>query len=513
MIARHAESGVVLTKGIEHLLGRLGTRAGVLVGSGESCEALETDLVGREIGETGTVEITPGDGETGANAFSSPVTISSPDLDIASSDVVVIDGIPHLVGDVTGNGIELRPTSIEESHWTFEYEITDAYHWAAAREDDIGSPDRTRDNTDGLWSTFRGNPSRTAYAPDIDAPTEEPDIEWFVEADLVSPLPPVVDGSNVYVGDDSTMSSSGRLLVLSRETGNLEREFDVDSTSGGVTVHGGVAYFGDDLANTLHVMDVESAEVLAERWTAEYERRLQGAPAVVDDTVFLTSGFSLDEEGHVYALDRADGSERWKRTLDYATKTAPTVTEDAVIVGSRDQCVYALSRDSGDTLWSYETGSRVDYTVSARDGRAYIDSWDDASSNRIFAVDAETGEELWRSDEKAYAPIADGQRVYASGSYGGFYALDAATGDTEWELDADETPAHHPVAVTSDTVYTGSVKGGSSEIGAINVETGEVRWVLDLGLSTNTPPAIADDRLYLALDRVVALEPPTGGTG
>ena len=69
------------------------------------------------------------------------------------------------------------------------------------------------------------------------------------------------------------------------------------------------------------------------------------------------------------------------------------------------------------------------------DGVAYLA----ANTAGVYAVDAETGAQLWQSPKEGSMPvmarpaIADGT-VYVNADDGNLYALDSATGQLLWEV-------------------------------------------------------------------------------
>lgn len=85
--------------------------------------------------------------------------------------------------------------------------------------------------------------------------------------------------------------------------------------------------------------------IVAEYTTNEW---VWGAPSVVEDQVYVS-----DLGGYVYSL-RDEGSEFtavWSRQVaQRGIRATPLVTEDALVVGSRDRFVYWISRETGEEL-------------------------------------------------------------------------------------------------------------------------------------------------------------------
>lgn len=81
--------------------------------------------------------------------------------------------------------------------------------------------------------------------------------------------------------------------------------------------------------------------------------------AVVDyPTHFTRQGWTLDTEpatGQVVALDARDGDILWTTPLPAAAYGAATVVNDLVLIPDADGVVHALARESGESVFRYET--------------------------------------------------------------------------------------------------------------------------------------------------------------
>ncbi|MBW3633014.1 MAG: PQQ-binding-like beta-propeller repeat protein [Chloroflexi bacterium] len=141
-------------------------------------------------------------------------------------------------------------------------------------------------------------------------------------------------------------------------------------------------------------------------------------------------------------------------TGNYGGMTAPPiVVDDTIYVQDMDSNVYALDRATGDVKWSHEynittigpNGVAIGY------GMVYGGLGDSAEA---FALDAETGEEVWRIDlnnnpgmgidmaptvydNKVFISTVPGisDQFYEGGQTGILYALDAQSGAILWPFD------------------------------------------------------------------------------
>jgi glucose dehydrogenase len=243
---------------------------------------------------------------------------------------------------------------------------------------------------------------------------------------------------------------------------------------------------GRDYANSRSTtdspIDTTNVATLEVAWEAEMGGSLTTVPLIVGDTVYVQDGF-----GVVAAFDRDDGTERW-RSEPFGFNIGP-------------------------------------FGVAVADGRLFATG----GSTGVVALDAGTGDQIWRTDIVATpttgidiqpvvfddlvlvstVPVSlDG--IYTPGDRGVIQALDAATGEVRWTFDTVEgdlwghpdvnsgggawyPPAIDPGArvvywgVANPAPFPGTEEfpNGSSRPGpnlytdsavALDLDTGELRW-------------------------------------
>lgn len=295
-----------------------------------------------------------------------------------------------------------------------------------------------------------------------------------------------------------------------------------------------VPMFRGDAAHTgvIRTRGVERLGGVA--WELETGGTIRSAPALVDGVLYVGSG-----DGHLYAIDAADGRVLWRYDAGAAVHSSPAVHGDLVLFTDRRNVVRALRRTDGRLVWELEAGPDLpldwgwegwDYVaasvglVPSADGRglAVFGSGDGA----VRAVDAETGAQRWRFDTgrriRATPAIADGV-AYIGGGDGRLYALDVASGEPIWifetagvGLDAadfgfDRTQIQSSAAVADGTVYFGS---RDASLYAVDAATGIERWHLTDGTSwVVASPAVRRDLVISGRSsngRVRAVDARTG---
>ncbi len=178
---------------------------------------------------------------------------------------------------------------------------------------------------------------------------------------------------------------------------------------------------------------------------------------VVDGIVYL--------HGLSAALDAVTGELRWSNP-----GFSPVLSGDSFYVWTYEGDLQAVDARTGKELWTYDTGSAAGhaYPLTVAEGVVFT-SWD---KDRMYAIDAKTGELLWRSSlvdggEISSSAIDNGVVILGvdlpdprwTGGY--VYGLDASTGEFLWRKEGASrgifSPSHCSgvsFGTLRDNVYT-----------------------------------------------------------
>jgi len=204
---------------------------------------------------------------------------------------------------------------------------------------------------------------------------------------------------------------------------------------------------GEDGA--LHALLAESGEKI---WQVELvDERLRVAPVISGNLLLVGTA-----RGRLYALDMADGEERWQRELDSGVRTTPLVADGRIWVGSATGRIASLELESGRRLWTSELGALPAAGLALTQGILVVGAVD----RNVYGLDAESGEEVWRFETEGVvrsSPAATRTTVYCASSDGHLYALMAATGRLLWKFRL-EGPVLEPVAIGGDVVVVATEK-------------------------------------------------------
>jgi outer membrane protein assembly factor BamB len=226
--------------------------------------------------------------------------------------------------------------------------------------------------------------------------------------------PAIVHGL-LLVGDNG-----GDLAAYDPATGN---QVWCDDESGSITSAPAVAEDTVFITNGVDAVALDPVTGVR-RWTftaADFNPLTQ-TPAIANGRVFVTGGNS------VFALDQTTGNRIWRHNLELQENiSAPSVANGLVYVGGT--ALYALSATDGHIVWrSRSVGVNVT-TPAVAEGRVFVNSQDPQFG--LFAFSASNGTLLWRSqmpgEAEATVTVANGV-IYDIADTGELMMFDAETG-------------------------------------------------------------------------------------
>ncbi len=271
----------------------------------------------------------------------------------------------------------------------------------------------------------------------------------------VSATPVVAEGS-VYVGSEDTSFYS--LNALTGEL-NWSRRTGGKITDPAVVAEGVVYFVSHD--GMLYAHDGESGSDLWRLDTSadpgDWVVRTTHLPVVHGRTAFTTVKLPASEQSGslLLAIDPETGEELWRLAVDGIASARPTVLGDTVLfpvfaAGGRElgSSVYAVDVTSGAVRWRLDDPFVIAASPMVLGNRAVF-----SADKGVFAVNFETGDELWRFDGPVRSSrlLADERTVYVKtlrgvrtsdffkGAFGaakfsGIHALDLATGRKRWTV-------------------------------------------------------------------------------
>jgi outer membrane protein assembly factor BamB len=248
---------------------------------------------------------------------------------------------------------------------------------------------------------FSPNVKVAVYA--LDQADGDLSTDWVQDAiakDRIVAAPVQAEGL-VFVG-----TADNFLLALEADTGNLAWQFEAQHSIWSTpTYENGVLYVGS-LDKHIYALDAQTGDLL---WEQALAGSVSGQVAVGEDLIYVGS---FDKQLH--ALDKATGTVRWEMpeggTEDWVW-AAPVLADEVVYFSDKKGNVFAVEAETGRTIWTAQIGGQVVASPIVNGGTVFIASAGQISNGTadgprrgaLIALDAETGDELWR--EETPAPI------------------------------------------------------------------------------------------------------------
>ncbi|MCZ6690168.1 MAG: PQQ-binding-like beta-propeller repeat protein [Planctomycetota bacterium] len=238
------------------------------------------------------------------------------------------------------------------------------------------------------------------------------------------------------------------------------------------------------------------------------------------DEVILLSGDRLR------VVDKDTGELVWRKDLPFSVASPAAATPDAIMIGSWDDRVYAISKKAphGKT-WMWRTSGDI-RAAGAEYDPIYIAVSDDGG---IYAFNQLRGEHRWTQKTKAQItarPLVHKDRLYVGSTDYSLYCIDLVQSALQWRFETGG-PIHQSPVVIRDKVYVISRDGVLSAIHRVQgtasgaekeYVAGQKAWQVKLGRknfgrsSSTRVLCRGRDDLYVLNERheVVAINDATG---
>ncbi|WP_137988752.1 PQQ-binding-like beta-propeller repeat protein [Streptomyces vilmorinianum] len=312
---------------------------------------------------------------------------------------------------------------------------------------------------------------------------------------------PVVAGDLLYV-------TSFEVHALDVASGR--RQFKTRDVAWSMAVSQGRIHASD--GPTLYALDAADG---SERWRLSTDAWVYSLKVDRGTVVTGTRG------GGVQGWEASNGAKLWEISgaqTDFETPEAgPAVHGDTVYVW-RDARLQALDARTGVERWSYPVGDAASCgnvpvrVAPAEDGCVYV-----SAGTRVLSIDIAGGHVRWHFEAPAVflsppafapGPAVTGGGVYLADYLGTVYALDATTGQDRWRIATESRQSIEPVLVVDGNVHVGS----GSALYTLDAVTGTPKWRFAAGGELIGTPVVADGRVHFgSADHVLYTLDATGG--
>jgi eukaryotic-like serine/threonine-protein kinase len=280
---------------------------------------------------------------------------------------------------------------------------------------------------------------------------------WHFETKDAITAAPAVSAGNVYVS-----SNDGKLYALNADTGTEVWNFASDDkiSSGAIAIRSPDGNAEWVLVNgydgTTRVLNAADGKIV---WSYKTDDYINGSPGVVDGrflvfggcdaqlhvvnlkdgtlvhkiptsaqipasiATFGTMAFCGNYANEAVAFDVVGGKVAWvyqDRALPFFS--SPAVNERLVLIGSRDKHLHAIDRKTGEAVWKFQTGGRVEGSpLVFADGVVF-----GSTDGRLYAAGLAAGAELWQlelGESLVASPAFGGQQIIVGGEKGTVFAI------------------------------------------------------------------------------------------
>lgn len=209
-----------------------------------------------------------------------------------------------------------------------------------------------------------------------------------------------------------------------------------------------------------------------------------GGLGIADGVLFIVDGV-----GQVIALDAASGTEKWRSDIGVPGRSSPTIMDGRVFFGTIDERLFALDAQTGRQLWSYQA-TPAETVMFGQPAPAIVNGIVVAGfgSGDLVALRAESGELVWSDSLGGSngqgaildlacvrgAPVITHQTAYAVSLSKVLVAIDMRSGRRLWER---EVSGQNTPLIVDDWLY---VISSDQQIACIDRQSGHVRWSQNL---------------------------------
>ena len=285
---------------------------------------------------------------------------------------------------------------------------------------------------------------------------------------------------------------------------------------------------GDPAMTGVAPASVKLPATLDEVWRFDCTDAVEGAPAIAERTVFVSS---MDR--NLYAIDYATGKEKWKIKLG-SMKAGPAYHNGRVYVGDLEGKFYAVDAKTGKQLWTFETQGEIqaganfvgdDILVGSHDATLYrltpegkkvwqfqIDGPVNGAAavegnfafvagcdSLLHAVDLKTGKGVTAVDlggQAGATAAISGNSAYVGTMTNQVRAIDWKAGKPEWSFESNrrQQPFYSSAAVTPKLLVVGC---RDKKIRALDRVTGKEVWTVIAEGTVDASPVVVGNRVYV----------------
>lgn len=195
---------------------------------------------------------------------------------------------------------------------------------------------------------------------------------------------PVLDGENIFV-----CSIDGKLHKLNVVNGNIlwskkpsGKNIFLNSFFTSPTILSNKVFVGGNDHN-MYAFDRKTGN---EIWKFKTEGSVFCDASASENKIYFWS-----DDKNFYCIDTS-GNLVWKNNLNTKSLSSSTFFENMVITAGVNGTVYALNKNNGNKIWTFETKGTISSSPLLQGKNIFIGSYD----RNFYCLDAASGRELWK---------------------------------------------------------------------------------------------------------------------
>lgn len=211
------------------------------------------------------------------------------------------------------------------------------------------------------------------------------------------------------------------------------------------------------------------------KWSVPTGGPVRSSPVVVGGTLFVGS-----QDGHIYAIDTANGTVRWKLDTKGQVNGSATVLKDTLYMASESGTFYAIDTANGEVRWEHkEKGCASASSFAVLNGVALVGAAKtgmkkvNMSGASLLALDAQKGKKLWKAAglQGIAAPAISGDQIICSNVSVSF----GKKGKKVWSVKGGhQARTYNSTAVANGHAYVMFTMRGA--IDCVDLKKGRSRW-------------------------------------
>jgi outer membrane protein assembly factor BamB len=227
-----------------------------------------------------------------------------------------------------------------------------------------------------------------------------------------------------------------------------------------------------------------------QNWTytvSGLDRWISGALASGEDI------YAPNVNRFLYDLD-LHGAVKWKHETTNANWATPAADDTTLYLPSMDHFLYAIDKKNGTQKWKVDLGGAIAGSPTlSKDGVLYAGTM----NNEVVAVDAASGQVSWRFPTSGgvwSSPVIQDKVIYFGDLKGTFYGVDTTTRKATVQITPDGPIVSTPLLLKDRIVFVTE----SGSVQAIDF-SGKILWNHTINGKLYTTPVQAGDHILVAV--------------